>query len=128
MRLFPESVQPDAKLLVGAKGLRAVADGFVSILLPAYLVALGYDATEVGILATATLLGSATATLLVGLITARYGYRRLGELLKRKGERVNHKRLFRVYRAAGLSVKRKRRKSLVRVGQPNFVATRPFRQ
>jgi putative transposase len=58
----------------------------------------------------------------------RYGYRRLGELLKRKGERVNHKRLFRVYRAAGLSVKRKRRKRLVRVGQPSFVPTRPNQQ
>ena len=58
----------------------------------------------------------------------RYGYRRLGELLKRKGERVNHKRLFRVYREAGLSVKRKRRKLLVRVGQPSFVPTRPNQQ
>lgn len=77
MRLFPDSVQPDARLLVCAKGLRAIADGFVSILLPAYLVALGYNAKEVGVLATATLLGSAAATLLVGLITARYGYRRL---------------------------------------------------
>jgi MFS family permease len=77
VRLFPESVQPDAKLLVCAKGLRAVADGFVSILLPAYLVALGHDAVEVGLLITATLLGSAAATLLVGLITTRFGYRRL---------------------------------------------------
>jgi putative transposase len=34
----------------------------------------------------------------------RYGYRRLAILLGRKGEKVNHKRLFRVYRAAGLSV------------------------
>ena len=49
----------------------------MSILLPAYLVALGYDAIEVGVLTTATLLGSAAATLLVGFITARYGQRRL---------------------------------------------------
>jgi putative transposase len=48
----------------------------------------------------------------------RYGYRRLGILLGREGVKVNHKRLFRVYRAAGLSVKRKRRKRLVRVGEP----------
>jgi putative transposase len=58
----------------------------------------------------------------------RYRYRRLGVLLKRKGEIVNHKRLFRVYREAGLSVKRRRRKRLVRVGQPNFVPTRPNQQ
>lgn len=58
----------------------------------------------------------------------RYGYRRLGVLLGWKGVIVNHKRLFRVYRAAGLSVKRKRRKRLVRVGQPNFVSTQPDQQ
>jgi len=34
----------------------------------------------------------------------RFGYRRLGVLLCREGEAVNHKRLFRVYRQAGLSV------------------------
>jgi putative transposase len=46
----------------------------------------------------------------------RFGYRRLGVLLDREDKHVNHKRLFRVYRAAGLSVKRNRRKKLVRIG------------
>jgi putative transposase len=41
----------------------------------------------------------------------RFGYRRLGTLLERQGQRVNHKKLFRVYRAAGLSVKRKAQKA-----------------
>ena len=58
----------------------------------------------------------------------RYGYRRLGVLLRRQGEVVNHKRLFRVYQAAGLSVKRKKRKRLVRVGQPAFVPVQPNQQ
>ena len=31
---------------------------------------------------------------------------------------MNHKRVFRIYRAAGLSVKRKKRKRLVRTGPP----------
>ena len=54
----------------------------------------------------------------------RFGYRRLGVLLTRSGQRVNHKRLYRVYREAGLSVKRIRRKKLVRVGvsQPRVAA------
>lgn len=44
----------------------------------------------------------------------RFGYRRLGVLLEKRGERVNHKRLFRVYREAGLSVRRRERKRLER--------------
>ena len=41
---------------------------------------------------------------------------------------MNHKRLFRVYREAGLSVKRRKRKRLVRIGQPTFIATEPNQQ
>jgi putative transposase len=48
----------------------------------------------------------------------RYGYRRLHVLLGRRGERVNHKRLYRVYREAGLTIRRKKRKHCVRQGQP----------
>jgi putative transposase len=54
----------------------------------------------------------------------RFGYRRLHILLQRDGERVNHKRVWRVYRAAGLCVKRRRRKRLMRVGTPAIAATR----
>jgi putative transposase len=53
----------------------------------------------------------------------RYGYRRLQVLLEREGERVNHKRLFRVYREAGLCLKRKKRKHCVRVGSPRVQLT-----
>jgi putative transposase len=55
----------------------------------------------------------------------RYGYRLLWVLIRWQGEVVNHKRLFRIYRAAGLSVKRKRRKRLVRVCQPRTQPTAP---
>jgi putative transposase len=48
----------------------------------------------------------------------RFGYRRLHILLIGSGERVNHKRVFRVYREAGLAVRRKARKRLVREGSP----------
>jgi putative transposase len=54
----------------------------------------------------------------------RFGYRRLHVLLKRSGEQVNHKRLWRVYREAGLCVKRKKRKRLVRAGCPATVLSR----
>ena len=57
MRLFPATADANAKRLICARALRAVADGYVSILLPAYLLALGLDAFEVGVLTTATLLG-----------------------------------------------------------------------
>jgi len=40
----------------------------------------------------------------------RYGYRRLHALLRRAGWRVNRKRVERLYRAAGLAVRRSRRK------------------
>jgi MFS family permease len=76
MRLFPPTADANAKRLVAARGLRALADGYVSILLPAYLLALGLDSFDVGVLATATLLGSAGLTLCVGFLTSRYGYRR----------------------------------------------------
>lgn len=46
----------------------------------------------------------------------RYGYRRLTVLLEREGVKVNHKRVWRIYQDAGLSVRRKMRKRLVRTG------------
>jgi len=48
----------------------------------------------------------------------RFGYRRLHTLLDRSGEHVNHKRVYRVYRELRLTVKRKTRKRLVRLGSP----------
>jgi hypothetical protein len=53
----------------------------------------------------------------------RYGYRRLQVLVERKEERVNHKRLYRVYREAGLCLKRKKRRHCVRSGLPLSHAT-----
>jgi len=53
----------------------------------------------------------------------RYGYRRLQVLMERDGERVNHKRLYRVYREAGLCLRRKKRKHCTRSGLPPSQAT-----
>jgi len=48
----------------------------------------------------------------------RYGYRRLHVLLEREGEHVNHKRVHRIYREAGLALRRKKRKHCVRTSAP----------
>jgi putative transposase len=54
----------------------------------------------------------------------RFGYRRLWVMLTSE-ERVNHKRVWRVYRDLGLSVKRTRRKRLERALRPRPVLTAP---
>jgi len=46
----------------------------------------------------------------------RYGYRRLHVLLRREGVRANHKRVQRLYRLAGLTVRRRRKRE--RLSQP----------
>ncbi len=58
-----------------SKGLRAFGDGYVSLLLPAYLLELGRSPLEVGVLATVTLVGSGVMTLGVGLHAYRFHYR-----------------------------------------------------
>jgi MFS family permease len=64
-------------LLYVARGLRGFGDGFAIIILPAYMTALGYDAVAVGIVATASLLGTAALTLIVGWIAPRHDLRAL---------------------------------------------------
>ncbi|HKU87556.1 MAG TPA: MFS transporter [Casimicrobiaceae bacterium] len=63
--------------IVAARTLRAFGDGFVSLLLPAYLLSLGYSAFVVGVIATATLLGSGVFTLGIGLHAHRFRSRTL---------------------------------------------------
>ena len=76
-RLLPEGVSPAARTLLIGRGLRAFADGFVSLLLPAYLTVLGFGPLRVGILATATLVGSALLTLWAGFAAHRFGRQHL---------------------------------------------------
>jgi len=69
---LPPGISPDARLILTARGIRAFTDGYVALLLPYYLTLLGYGALEVGIIATATLLGSGLLTLLAGLFAYRF--------------------------------------------------------
>ncbi|MFG6664763.1 IS3 family transposase [Sulfitobacter sp. 916] len=56
----------------------------------------------------------------------RFGYRRIGVLLERKGMSMNHKKLYRLYREEGLSVKRRRgRKRAQGTRTPMPQAVRP---
>jgi MFS family permease len=57
--------------------LRDFGDGFVAILLPVYLLALGFSTLQVGIIATASLFGSALLTVLIGFLGARHDLRGL---------------------------------------------------
>jgi MFS family permease len=60
-----------------ARGLRAFGDGFVSLLLPIYLLAVGLTPFEVGVIATGTLAGSGALTLFVGHHAHRFTFRML---------------------------------------------------
>ena len=60
-----------------ARGLRAFGDGFVSLLLPVYLLGLGLTPFEVGVITTGTLLGSGALTLAVGHHAHRFRFRSL---------------------------------------------------
>jgi MFS family permease len=60
-----------------ARAIRDFGDGFVAILLPVYLTALGLSAFEVGVVATLALLGSAILTLAIGLLGGRRDLRAL---------------------------------------------------
>ena len=48
--------------LYAARTARGFGDGFAAIILPAYLIELGFDPFQIGIVATAALLGSAAMT------------------------------------------------------------------
>lgn len=76
-RLLAPDTDRGVNLIFATRALRGFADGFVAVLLPVYLLALGLGGMEVGAIATATLLGSALATLAVGA----WGHRWTGKAL-----------------------------------------------
>ena len=70
-------ISGNLRRLLCARGLRAFGDGFVSLLLPLYLITLGLTPFEVGAITTGTLLGSGLLTLLVGMHAWRLRFRTL---------------------------------------------------
>jgi MFS family permease len=74
---LPAGVEPAAGWLLASRMLRGFADGYVAVLLPAYLRALGLGVVEIGVLSTLTLTGSAAATIAVGALGHRFPASRL---------------------------------------------------
>ena len=67
--------QSDIFYVYAARALRGFGDGFAVIILPVYLLAIGLSPQQVGIVASASLLGTAALTLLVGFVAPRYDLR-----------------------------------------------------
>src|SRR5262245_52409163 len=65
------STRTDVALLYIARGVRGLGDGFTVILLPAYLSAIGFSPGQIGVILSASLIGTALLTLAVGFISTR---------------------------------------------------------
>jgi MFS family permease len=70
-------VMGKASIVFTARALRDFGDGFVAVLLPVYLTAMGLGALEVGIVATLALFGSALMTLGIGFLGGKTDQRKL---------------------------------------------------
>ena len=69
--------QADVVNLYAARAARGFGDGFAAIILPAYLLEIGFDPFQIGLVAAAALLGSAATTLAIGFLAPRYHLRTL---------------------------------------------------
>jgi MFS family permease len=75
---IPDVRRPtDIFYLYAARGVRGLGDGFAAIILPAYLLEIGFNPFEIGLVAAAALLGSAALTLAIGFLAPRYDLRTL---------------------------------------------------
>ncbi|HQY30824.1 MAG TPA: MFS transporter [Thermomicrobiales bacterium] len=68
---------PIARCLIETRALRGFADGLVAVALASYLIAIGLGARQVGMVTTATLVGSAAATIGLGMIAGRWPGRQM---------------------------------------------------
>ncbi|MEY3690924.1 MAG: hypothetical protein RJB57_579, partial [Actinomycetota bacterium] len=68
----PESAGADARVIVLARSTRAFVDGIAFVVLPAYLIHLGFSGVQIGTVVAASLLGSAVLTLAAGSVAHRH--------------------------------------------------------
>jgi MFS family permease len=69
------SHQRQEAYLYAARAARGFGDGFAAIILPAYLIEMGFNPFQIGLVAAAALLGSAALTLGIGIFGARFDLR-----------------------------------------------------
>src|SRR5258707_1125226 len=74
---LPAKTPADILCLYGARALRGFGDGFAIIILPVYLSAIGFSPQQIGIVASASLIGTAALTLITGFISPRFELRTL---------------------------------------------------
>jgi MFS family permease len=72
-----QTQRSDINLLYAARCLRGIGDGYAAVILPAYLTEIGFTPAQVGLVATASLLGTAAFTLAVGVIAPRHDLRNM---------------------------------------------------
>jgi MFS family permease len=65
--LLPGETSADAAIVITSRAVRAFVDGLVSVVLPIYLVLIGFNGWQIGAIVTGTLLGSAALVLATGL-------------------------------------------------------------
>ena len=77
MSLLPASATRDARLLLATRGIRAFVDGTVYVILPAFLLQLGFSGVRIGFIIASSLLGSSALTLATGYWAHRFTPSRL---------------------------------------------------
>jgi predicted MFS family arabinose efflux permease len=73
----PRAASANTRRILLARGLRAFGDGYVALLVPIYLLELGFSPLAIGAIVTSTLIGTALLTLWVGMVANRHSLRRL---------------------------------------------------
>ena len=73
----PRIPRSNILLLYAARGVRGFGDGFAVIVLPAYLSEIGFSTGQIGIIASASLLGTALLTLAIGFVAPRHDLRNM---------------------------------------------------
>lgn len=70
-------VHRDGRIVIFTRGARSFVDGIAYVVLPAFLLRLGFSGVQIGAVVTSSLLGSAALTLTVGLWAHRFSPARL---------------------------------------------------